>query len=33
MAQVIGGLDVRAYLLAGGAGEADLDKLVVRLAK
>jgi hypothetical protein len=31
MAQVLGGLDVREYLLAGGASDDDLDTLVVRL--
>jgi hypothetical protein len=31
MADVLVDLDVRAYLLAGGATEDDLDKLVLRL--
>ena len=31
MVEVLGELDVRAYLLAGGANEDDLDRLVVRL--
>jgi protein-tyrosine phosphatase len=31
MARVLEGLDVPAYLLAGGASRVDLDKLVVRL--
>ncbi len=31
MAEVLGEIDVREYLLAGGASEEDLDKLVVRL--
>jgi protein-tyrosine phosphatase len=31
MAQVLEGVDVRSYLVAGGASQHDLDKLVVRL--
>jgi protein-tyrosine phosphatase len=33
MAQVLGGLDVREYLLAGGASDDDLNTLVVRLRR
>jgi protein-tyrosine phosphatase len=33
MAQVLDGLDVREYLLAGGASDDDLDTLVVRLRR
>ena len=31
MAEILGGLDARAYLVAGGVSDDDLDTLVVRL--